>query len=44
VRLGRMHDVATPVNAMLQARANDAARRRLPPGSTTAEALLALLS
>jgi 2-dehydropantoate 2-reductase len=31
--LGRLHGVATPVNAAIQRLANDAARRRLPPGS-----------
>ena len=32
VLLGRLHRLATPVNAAVQALANDAARRRLPPG------------
>ena len=33
VLLGRLHGIATPVNVAVQALANDAARRRLPPGS-----------
>ena len=33
--LGRLHGIATPVNVAVQALANDAARRRLPPGSCT---------
>jgi 2-dehydropantoate 2-reductase len=43
VLLGRKHGVDTPVNAMLQRLANDAARRHAPPGSVTPEQLLALL-
>jgi 2-dehydropantoate 2-reductase len=35
VLLGRLHDVATPVNALLQRVANDLARRGAPPGSMT---------
>jgi 2-dehydropantoate 2-reductase len=38
--LARMHGVASPVNAVLQSAANDAARRRLPPGSLRASDLL----
>jgi 2-dehydropantoate 2-reductase len=38
--LARLHGVESPVNAMLQAVANDAARRRLPPGSFDAAELL----
>ena len=40
VVLGRRHGVATPVNELLQRRANDAARRKLGPGSVTAKELL----
>jgi 2-dehydropantoate 2-reductase len=43
VVLGRLHGIDTPVNALLQRLANEAARRGLRPGSTTPEALLALL-
>ena len=43
VRLGREHGVETPVNALLQRLANDAARRRLAPGSMTPAEILALL-
>jgi 2-dehydropantoate 2-reductase len=43
VLLGRVHDVATPVNATIQRLANDRARRRLPPGELTAAQLLAEL-
>jgi 2-dehydropantoate 2-reductase len=43
VLLGRMHGVDTPVNALLQRKANEAARLGLRPGSTTPEELLALL-
>ena len=35
VLLGRLHGIATPVNVAVQTLANDAARRRLPPGSCT---------
>ena len=41
--LGRLHGVATPVNALLQRRANAAAAAGMEPGSTTEEALLAEL-
>jgi len=41
--LGRLHGVPTPVNALLQRLANDLARRREPPGSMSAGAVLALL-
>jgi 2-dehydropantoate 2-reductase len=40
VALGRQFGVPTPVNELLQRRANDAARRRLPPGSVSARELL----
>ncbi len=39
--LGRLHGVPTPANARLQSAADDAARRRLPPGSMSADELLA---
>ncbi len=39
VLLGREHGVPTPVNDTLQRVADDLARRRLPPGSVTIEAL-----
>jgi 2-dehydropantoate 2-reductase len=38
--LARMHGVASPVNAVLQSAANDAARRKLAPGSLRAADLL----
>jgi 2-dehydropantoate 2-reductase len=38
--LARLHGVESPVNAMLQAVANDAARRKLAPGSLDAADLL----
>ena len=41
--LGRLHGVPTPVNALLQRRANAAAAAGLNPGSTTEEELLAEL-
>lgn len=41
--LGRLHGVPTPVNALLQRRANAAAAAGLEPGSTTEEQLLAAL-
>ncbi len=41
--LGRLHGVATPVNALLQRRANAAAAAGLEPGSTTEQDLLAEL-
>ena len=44
VLLGRLHDVPTPVNALLQRVANDAARRKLPPGSMLASDLLRALT
>jgi 2-dehydropantoate 2-reductase len=44
VVLGRRHGAPTPVNELLQRRANDAARRKLPPGSITAKELLTLLN
>ena len=44
VLLGRLHGVLTPANALIQRLAKDAARRRVPPGSTTASEVLALLA
>jgi 2-dehydropantoate 2-reductase len=44
VLLGRLHGVATPVNAMLQQVATAAARRGAPPGSMTIAELEALVS
>jgi 2-dehydropantoate 2-reductase len=41
--LGRLHGVATPVNATLQRLTADAARRRLPPGSVTEDEVLAAI-
>jgi 2-dehydropantoate 2-reductase len=41
--LGRLHGVPTPVNALLQRRANAAAAAGLAPGSTTEDELLAEL-
>jgi 2-dehydropantoate 2-reductase len=41
VLLGRLHGVATPVNAMLQRVANELARAQQPPGSLTARELVA---
>jgi 2-dehydropantoate 2-reductase len=38
--LARIHGIASPVNAVLQSAANDAARRKLPPGSLRASDLL----
>jgi 2-dehydropantoate 2-reductase len=38
--LGRLHGVPAPVNALLQTRANAAARSGARPGSVTAAALL----
>ena len=38
--LARLHGVAAPVNALLQSAANDAARRKLAPGSQPASDLL----
>ena len=43
VLLGRLHGVPTPVNALVQRLASDAARRRTPPGSMKADDVLALL-
>jgi 2-dehydropantoate 2-reductase len=43
VLLGRQLGLATPVNALLQRAANDAARRGLSPGDVCASDLLALL-
>ena len=43
VLLGRLHGVPTPVNALLQRLAADAARTRRPPGTLTEDALLRLL-
>jgi 2-dehydropantoate 2-reductase len=43
VLLGRLHGVPTPVNALLQRRANQAARDHAKPGDVTAEELLAEL-
>jgi 2-dehydropantoate 2-reductase len=39
--LGRLHGVPTPVNDLLQRTANEAARLRHPPGSASADDLLA---
>jgi len=39
--LGRVHGVPTPANDALQRTANDAARHRRPPGSVSADDLLA---
>jgi 2-dehydropantoate 2-reductase len=44
VLLGRLVGVPTPVNELLQELVNDAARRRVPPGSRSADELLGLLS
>ena len=44
VLLGRRHDVPTPVNAVLQRLANQLASTRTPPGSMTADDILALTS
>jgi 2-dehydropantoate 2-reductase len=41
--LGRLHGVPTPANDVLQRAANAAARHRLPPGSSSADDLLALV-
>ena len=43
VMLGRLHGVATPVNELLQRRANEAAEARTPPGSIDPAGLLAAL-
>jgi len=42
--LGRLHGVPTPANDVLQRAANEAARLRRPPGSTSADDLLALVA
>jgi 2-dehydropantoate 2-reductase len=39
--LGRLHGVPTPANAVLQRFANDAAQHKRPPGSVSADDLLA---
>jgi len=44
VLLGRFHNVDTPVNALLQRLANDAARKGAQPGSITPEAILGMLA
>jgi len=44
VLLGRLHGVPTPANALIQRLANDAAKDRRPPGSMTADEVLALLA
>ena len=44
VLLGRLHNVATPVNAALQRLANEFAAQRRPPGSLAPEALRAALA
>jgi 2-dehydropantoate 2-reductase len=44
VLLGRLHDVPTPVNALLQRLANGLARRGDPPGTLPPEEFLALLT
>jgi 2-dehydropantoate 2-reductase len=38
--LGRLHDVPTPANDLVRRLSNEAARRRLPPGSLTLEEVL----
>jgi 2-dehydropantoate 2-reductase len=43
VMLGRLHGIDTPVNALLQRLANDAARKGVRPGSITPAEILALL-
>lgn len=43
VMLGRLHDIATPVNELLQRRANEAAATHIPPGSVTPDELMAEL-
>jgi 2-dehydropantoate 2-reductase len=43
VLLGRLFGIPTPVNELLQRLVNDAARRRVPPGSSSANELLGLL-
>ncbi len=41
--VARLHGIASPVNSLLQSAANDAARRKLAPGSIRAADLLARL-
>jgi hypothetical protein len=41
--LGRLNGIATPVNELLQRRADDAAATRVAPGSVTPEELMAEL-
>ena len=41
--LGRLHGIETPVNALLQERAREAALLGLPPGQVSAESLLELV-
>jgi 2-dehydropantoate 2-reductase len=41
--LGRLHGVPTPANDVLQGAAVDAARLRQPPGSVSADELLAAM-
>jgi len=41
--MGRLHGVATPLNARLQELANESARERRPPGSLSAQTLRRLL-
>jgi 2-dehydropantoate 2-reductase len=43
VLLGVLHDVPTPVNALLQRLSNQLAATRTPPGSMTEADILALL-
>jgi len=43
VLLGRLHGIPTPVNALLQRLANEAARERRKPGGSSEDALLRLL-
>jgi 2-dehydropantoate 2-reductase len=42
--LGRLHGVPTPANDVLQSAADDAARLRRPPGSVSADELLAAMT
>jgi 2-dehydropantoate 2-reductase len=44
VLIGRQHGVPTPVNALLQRLANDAAREGAPPGSIAADDVLRMLA
>jgi 2-dehydropantoate 2-reductase len=43
VLLGRLHGVPTPVNELLQRKANEMARQGTPPGSVSPDQFLALL-